>query len=233
MHATGGEVDLQPDDARKLTLVLRSRDGDEIEIVDSGGTAFAASVSIGAGGVRARLERELLAQPPPLLDITLVQGMPKGHKMDFVIEKATELGVTRVVPLLSQRSLVEPRDGKIERWRRLARSAAQQCGRGDVPVVENPIPFAAFCSAVAAYDLVLIPWELAGRRPLREVLPALLEGVRRVAIAIGPEGGFASDEIDAAAAAGAHPVSLGRRILRTETAGLVACAVLRYAASDL
>jgi len=163
-----------------------------------------------------------------------VQAIPKSSKMDYVVEKATELGVTRIVPLLTERSIAAfRRTGKIERWRRLARSASQQSGRRDVPEVTEPSTWDEFCARAPSFDRALVPWELADPVPLRDHLPQLLAGVRTVAIAIGPEGGLSHDEIERAATAGAVTISLGRRILRTETAGLVVCSALRYAAGDL
>lgn len=154
--------------------------------------------------------------------------------MDFIVEKATELGVARIVPLRTERSVATAeRAGKVERWRRLARTAAAQCGRSDVPVVDDVTDWLALESRVRAAQLALIPWELAEAVPLRDVLPGLLKGVSGVLVAIGPEGGFAHDEVEQARWWGARPISLGKRILRTETAGVVACSALLYATGDL
>ncbi len=217
--------------------MLRVTAGDTIEIVDSGGRAYAAEVGSTAGpgvGVRATLRRELATLPPPALEIVLAQGIPKGAKMDFVVEKATELGVARIVPFASARTVGEgDRAGKVERWRRLARTAAQQCGRADVPPVDAPQAFEAVAASFSSYDLALVPWEVARPVAFRDALPGMLAGARRAIVAIGPEGGFSRDEIAVAERAGARIVSLGRRILRTETAGLVALAALRYASGEL
>jgi 16S rRNA (uracil1498-N3)-methyltransferase len=230
----GDAVELRGDDARKLTLVLRKRDGDTVQLYDSSGSAFEARLSIADGRVRAQLERTLATPAPATLEIVLAQGVPKGAKMDFVIEKATELGVSRIVPLLTERTQGEgAREGKTERWRRLARAAAQQCGRADVPEIEVPLGWAEFCARFGEYDRVLVPWELEAVEPLAERLPSLLAGVRRVAVAIGPEGGLGHAEIEQARVAGAVTISLGRRVLRTETAGLVVCGILRYVTGDL
>ncbi|GAC1308762.1 MAG: hypothetical protein NVSMB19_22170 [Vulcanimicrobiaceae bacterium] len=154
--------------------------------------------------------------------------------MDYVVEKATELGIARIVPFTAARTVGEgDRAGKLERWRRLAKSAAQQCGRGDVPDVATPLTFPALLASFASYDVAIVPWELAAPTPLRDCLPAVLGNARRVLLVIGPEGGFSADEASAAAAAGARLVSLGSRILRTETAGLVAASALLYASGDL
>jgi 16S rRNA (uracil1498-N3)-methyltransferase len=220
-------------DARKLTLVLRKRSGDPIEICDSAGSSFAATVELDGAAVAARLGRRALAAPARL-EIVLAQGVPKGQKMDFVVEKATELGVSRIVPVETERSVPEGgRAGKVERWRRLARAAAAQSGRTEVPAVDDALPWAQLEGAVRAAGVALVPWELAETIPLRESLPALLNGVSSVLVAIGPEGGLTHDEVAQARAWGARPISLGKRILRTETAGLVACSAILYAAGEL
>ncbi len=235
VHAVGDIAALADDDARKLLVVLRKSAGAPLQIVDSSGRTFAARLIVDGSSVRAELERELAARRPDTLRLTLAQGIPKGQKMDFVIEKATELGVAAIVPFASERTVgaESGRDGKVERWRRLAKAAAQQCGRTDVPIVEVPVGFADLLASIGRYDAAVIPWELEGGPPLRERLPALLEGVRDVLAIIGPEGGLAAAEVAAARERGAHPISLGSRIFRTETAGLVTCSALLYASGDL
>jgi 16S rRNA (uracil1498-N3)-methyltransferase len=225
---------LRGDDARKLTLVLRKRDGDLVHVHDSSGCAYEARLAISGERVRAVIERAVAAPPESRLEIVLAQGLPKGAKMDFVVEKATELGVSRIIPVRTERTQGEgAREGKAERWRRVARSAAQQCGRADVPEIEATLTWDALCARFAEFDRVLVPWELAAAEPLAERLPGLLAGTRRIAVAIGPEGGLSHAEIERATTAGGLTISLGRRILRTETAGLVACSILRYVAGDL
>jgi 16S rRNA (uracil1498-N3)-methyltransferase len=233
-HGPGDVVPLAPDDARKLTVVLRRKNGAALEVVDSSGRTFAASLVLGEPA-RAALEREIDAPAALALRITLAQGIPKGQKMDFVVEKATELGVARIVPFVSERTVGADiaRSGKVERWRRLAKSAAGQCGRGDVPSVDEPVTFAELAAGFGAYGAALVPWELEGGPALRERLPELLHGVRDAIVVIGPEGGLSAAEVGDARSHGARIISLGSRIFRTETAGLVACAVLLFVSGDL
>jgi 16S rRNA (uracil1498-N3)-methyltransferase len=234
IHEPGDVATLEPDDARKVLVVLRRTEGARLEIVDSAGRTFAATLVIDGTAARASLEFEVARPPGATLRITLAQGIPKGQKMDFVVEKATELGVTRIVPFASERTVVGgPREGKVERWRRIARSAAAQCGRSDVPVVDEPARFADLIATIPAYDVALIPWELTSGPALRDVLPGLVANARDALVVIGPEGGLAHAEVDAARERGAHAISLGSRIFRTETAGLVACSALLYASGDL
>jgi 16S rRNA (uracil1498-N3)-methyltransferase len=234
VYGAGDVVALAPEDARKLTLVLRRVGGDPLEIVDSSGGVFAATLVLEASGARALLGKAVSAPRGPSLRITLAQGIPKGQKMDFVVEKATELGVAAVVPFTSDRTVGEgSRAGKVERWRRLAKSAAQQCGRIDVPDIAEPVDFPALVASLVTFDAALVPWELAESVPLRERLPKLIAGARSVVVVIGPEGGLSHVEAASLEAAGGWPISLGSRIFRTETAGLVACSAVLYERGDV
>src|SRR5579862_5055488 len=174
VHAAGDRIALDGSDAHKIRDVLRLNDGDEIEIIDSAANRFRARVEIAQHTVSARLHDRLATAPQTRVQISVAQGVPKGQKMDFVVEKLTELGAARILPLTSERTIVagvSPQ--KIERWRRLAKSAAQQSGRAEIPAVPEPVAFNDLLAAFAQYDVVLFPWELASGPPLRERLPAL------------------------------------------------------------
>jgi len=229
-HRCGDTVAFGGSDAHKIRDVLRMKSGDAIEIFDSAATNFRASLHIAERSVTAHLDEVLAARTaPPRVAITVAQGVPKGQKMDYVVEKLTELGAAAIVPLLSEHAVVhEVAPAKLERWRRLARTAAQQCGRSDVPDVREPLRFDALVADFPNFDAVLLAWELASGDAPRERLPAVLEGVRSILVVIGPEGGISHREADSAAAAGAHLMSLGGRVLRTETAGLVALSIIGY-----
>jgi 16S rRNA (uracil1498-N3)-methyltransferase len=230
-RSAGETVALGPRDAHKLANVLRLRDGDAIEVLDAAGHAFDARVRSVASGAHAELIAQRAAAPELTLRVEIAQGIPKGAKMDFVIEKATELGAAAILPFYSERGIVRDLGAsKLERWQRLAQTAAAQCDRRDVPPIAEPQSFEALLGLFSSYDLVLMPWERAGGAPLRAVLPGLLEGVRSVMVLIGPEGGFSPNEVARAADLGAHPISLGERILRSETAALAVLAVLTYLA---
>lgn len=229
IHAAGDVVTLDAGDARKLTAVLRMRSGDAVEAIDSASTRFRAELEIDGTRVRARLTEALPAPERSGPRIVVAQGIPKGQKMDFVVEKLTELGAAAIVPLRSARTVADASPAKLDRWRRLAKTAAMQCGRADVPPIEEPIDLAGLVARCAAADLALVPWEAADPVPLRDRLPGLAAGARDVVVVVGPEGGFSADEVAALEAAGAHAVSLGRRILRTETAAMALLAMLAYA----
>ncbi len=230
-HAAGERVVVADADAHKIRDVLRLRAGDTIEIVDSSGRIFDATLESVDGGVRAQLVRVINERgDEPAVIIDVAQGIPKGQKMDFVVEKLSELGVATIIPLESERAVVrDPGDAKVDRWRRLAKTAAAQSGRRSILAVEEPMRFDDVIGRFASYDLVLFPWEVAtGDRRLRDTLPALTAGAGRILVVIGPEGGFSHAEAERAREAGAHVISLGRRILRTETAALVLLAILQY-----
>ncbi len=227
-HRAGEVVAIYGSDAHKIVNVLRLRDGDVIEVVDSHGSIFAATLESKAGELQARLG-EPRSAPSPRVVIDVAQGIPKGQKMDFVVEKLGELRVRALIPLRSERTIVaDVGSAKLERWRRLAHSAAQQSGRTDLLAVTEPLPFAQLCLQFPEYDAVIFPWELAEPQPLREALPAIVADATRILVVVGPEGGFSHAEAESAKAAGAHLVSLGSRILRTETAALAAVAILGY-----
>ncbi len=228
-HRAGEVVAVHGSDAHKIVNVLRLRDGDVIEVVDSRGAIFAATLESKDGALHARLG-ELRAEPAAsTIVVDVAQGIPKGQKMDFVVEKLGELGVRTLIPLQSERTIVQDLGAaKLERWRRLARSSAQQSGRPDLLRVVDPLPFAQLLERFTEYDAILFPWEVAEQQPLRERLPEIVRGAPRILVVIGPEGGFSHAEAESAQAAGAHLISLGPRILRTETAALAVVAILDY-----
>lgn len=229
VRAIGERVSIEGDDARKIVAVLRLNDGDTIELVDSAGTRFDARVHVDGNAVTAALLAAHANQTPASRSIDVAQAIPKGQKMDFVVEKATELGARAILPFTSERSVAHaPGTAKIDRWRRLARTAAQQCGRSFVPEIAGVGSYDELLARFGEYDAVLFPWEVAPAQPLRETLPPLLEGAFRVLVVVGPEGGFSHAEADAAADRGAHLLWLGPRILRTETAAMVLLAILEY-----
>lgn len=233
MHEQGAHVALGRDDARKVARVLRKRKGESLLVVDSAGSVFEAIIESDDGSV-VRLQQRIERPAEPSVDVTLAQAIPKGQKMDFVVEKTTELGVGTIVPLRTKRVIgSETGPAKLERWRRIAKSAAAQSGRSRVPVVAEITPWAELLGTFPEYDTVLLPWEAVEPTALRTRLGALVAAAARVLVIIGPEGGFSHDEAEAAIAAGATPIALGPRILRTETAGLIALTAVLYETGNI
>lgn len=222
----GSAVPIRGSDARKIVSVLRMSDGDAITVIDSAGASFAARVKIDGKAVQAELDRQLEAAQASPVRVTLAQGVPKAQKMDYIVEKTTELGAAAIVPLLTERTVADVTPNKRERWERLARTASMQCGRDTVPSIGPPQTFAQLCAGFASYDRVIVPWELAPRDDVRVRLESLLAAATNVLVVIGPEGGFSHEEAALAVDSGAQTVWLGPRILRTETAGIVALAFI-------
>lgn len=240
----GSSVDLPPDTAAHLAKVLRARAGDELILFNGDGREFKGAIEAVRGSrVAASVGegRQMNRESP--LSITLVQCIPRGDRMDFIVQKATELGVARIVPVLSQRSVVRldknQAESKANHWRAVAVSACEQCGRNRLPAIEAAQPLLSYLGDSqpgTRLRLVLEP-ESA---PHGSAMPgsAAAQGpggieVLEAEIAIGPEGGFASDELEAFRVAGFSQVGLGPRILRTETAAIAALVWLQARFGDL
>ncbi len=227
----GAEVTLRADAANHVLRVLRLRRGDTLVLFDGSGCDYAGEITrlgrddvtvvVGAG--------HAVANESPLA-LTLVQGVCRGARMDTVVQKATELGVARIRPVLTARSVVKLDEARGDRrqahWQRVAVAAAEQSGRSRVPVVEEPVTLEAALPALAAYPARLL------LDPQGESLRTLTLGSEPLALLVGPEGGLAPEEVRLARDCGFRPVKLGPRILRTETAPLAALAVLQFLAGD-
>jgi 16S rRNA (uracil1498-N3)-methyltransferase len=221
--------------AHHLGRVLRAATGQVVQAVDAGGQLLAVRLTaISARGAEGVVIHRAPLTTESSLDLTLAQAVPKGDKMEHVVRMVTELGVTRVIPLLTERTVVrlEPgrSDSRLERWRRIAREAAQQSGRAAVPEIVAPTAISAWRPDPAAGGLVVCFWE-AEERPLDAILPP--GPCRRATAVVGPEGGLTAGEVAHLASAGALVASLGPRLLRTETAGPVAVALLQARYGDL
>jgi 16S rRNA (uracil1498-N3)-methyltransferase len=197
--------------------VLRGRPGDVLEIVGADRQLFTAELRDG----REAAILEALEVPEEDVEISLYQAVPKGGRMDLVVEKATEVGVTRIVPLVTQRGIVEPGGGKIERWRRVAEAAARQSLRLGVPEVLEPVPFAEAARQAGEQGVLL--HNAADLDPLEEKVGS------PVSLFVGPEGGWSEEEMRLVGEAGLAFAQLGPYRLRTETAGMVAVARARAA----
>ncbi len=220
-----GRVKLDPDDARHLVRVLRAKPEERIAVV-SGGRRFAASLEIEGDSAFGRL-LEPLPDTEPRCKVTLYQGLPKGDKMDQIVQSCTQLGVDRIVPCQMQRCVGkwEGGDKKLQRWQRIAREVAMQAGRSTVPRIGDCLSFEGLCKALGAHGQALVPWEEGGQS-----LRTAYQGAADIALVIGPEGGITADEI---ARLPALQLTLGPRILRTQTAGMAAIAMLLTLSGDM
>ena len=224
-------VRLSPAQSRHVEVVLRLGPGAELEVFDGRGARWSARIeSEGVLRLGARTEDR-----PSAVDVWLAQGLAKGEKLELVVQKATELGATRILPLAAERSVVrlDARGGerRTQRLRRVAQEAARQSGRSDVPDVDAPRTLSDLASLLATdrdrQGILLDPEQ----RDLR--FSEAARGAAKLLVAVGPEGGFTASERALAAEAGFVAASLGRRVLRTETAGLVALAIVLHLAGEL
>ncbi|MCI8360424.1 MAG: 16S rRNA (uracil(1498)-N(3))-methyltransferase [Clostridiales bacterium] len=230
---------LEGADAAHIVKALRMRPGERLTVCDLKGTDYFCEI---AAADPQRVELTVLETAPtksePKLAVTLYQCVPKGDKLDGVVQKAVELGVSRIVPVLSSRCVSRPdpksMGKKTDRWRKIAREAAGQSGRGVLPAVDPALDFNACAAALSGYDLSLFFYEEGGE-PLRTLVSrtALPPSGGRAAVLIGPEGGFTPEEARKAASAGAATVTLGPRILRTETAPIAALTALMLLTGNL
>ena len=229
-------VTLTDEDHRYLTRVLRLEVGDLVTLFDGLSSEGQARITrIGPRAVELHIEHVTKVGTPDRPALTLIQALAKGEKLDLVVQKATELGVTRIMPVTSARSIPQLEAmraiGRRTRWQKIAREAARQCGRTDVPVIEVVTPLPTALHAVSKDALRLFIWEGARGIGLGPVLPTTKPS--EVVLTIGPEGGFSSAEAETAKAAGFLACGLGPRILRTETAALAAIAIIQFALGDL
>lgn len=223
-----GTAYLEPLEAHHALKVLRLEKGNEVVLMD--GRSLHKAVLSALDGERVRCDIiEALPSPETGLRITLYQGLPKADKLEWIVQKCTEAGVANFVPIALARcvSIVTDKDAakKQERWQRVVQEAAKQSGRAAIPAVSPPLSFVHALERLKSHELVLVPWEEAvgfGPCKVYEQFPH----VRDIAIVIGPEGGIAPEEVERLKIAGAIPMTLGKRILRTETAGLAAAVAL-------
>jgi 16S rRNA (uracil1498-N3)-methyltransferase len=242
-----GRITITGEDVRHIRNVLRSVPGDKLELSDGAGTDFDTAIElIEKDAVVVRILESTPNRTEPPIDITLFQGIPKADKMDFIIQKCIELGVKRIVPVMTTRTVVRfdnARDAsaKAARWQRIAAEAAKQCDRGIISVIEEPVRFADSLKLAEGSRLKLIPYEEETEGNLRFQLErvkaenSLENGQQRLEIAvfIGPEGGFTPEEVSKAVENGFKSVTLGPRILRTETAGIAVVSIIGYELGDV
>lgn len=242
---SGSVLELPRETGAHLAKVLRARSGDEIVLFNGDGREFTGAiekvqglrVSASVGAARS-IDRESPFR------LTLVQSVPRGDRMDFIVQKATELGVARIVPVLSQRSVVRLDESqstsKQAHWRAVAVSACEQCGRNRLPSVDAPKPLLNYLGSLTqateggSLRLVLEPERARQiQHPGHSIDSASLAPALRAEIAIGPEGGFAAEELEAFNLSAFSRVTLGPRVLRTETAAIAAIAVLQARFGDM
>lgn len=221
------------EDVHHIVKVLRLKRNDKIEISDGIENEYIAGILEAASDmVVCEICEKLSEDREPKVEITLVQGLPKQGKMELIVQKAVELGVSTLIPCIFRRSInsdSEKANKKTDRWQKIAKEAAQQSKRKIIPKVENCEDMKSLIGKLDEFDLVLLAYEDERKASIKSELRANRISPPKVAVIIGPEGGFEIEEVEMLKKAGAISVSLGKAILRTETAGIAAISMLIYA----
>ncbi|MDR3643634.1 MAG: 16S rRNA (uracil(1498)-N(3))-methyltransferase [Clostridia bacterium] len=229
----GGTAVVTGEDARHIAKVLRMRIGEKLTLCDGRGEDCLCEITGVGEAVTLRVLSREPSKSEPTVRVTLFQALPKAEKMEFIVQKCTELGVCSIVPVLTQRCVSRPDGRALEskeaRWRKIALEAAKQSGRGAVPAVLHTMDFDQALASLASMERAVMLYELGGIPFSQAISPDM----REVGILIGPEGGFEESEAAAAKAAGISVAGLGLRILRTETAPLCALSVVMFATGNL
>ena len=202
--------------------------GDLLELFDGTGKVYTAKIlNIEKGKINCKVFSSKESENELKVKVTLVQALPKGGKMDFIIEKCTELGARSIIPMLTERTI--GKSNKIERWKKISKEAAEQSGRAYIPDIQPLTKFEEVLKLRKQFSLALIPWELETEKTLKQVLTdPRIPGSPDILFLVGPEGGFSQNEIEQAKEAGFISVSLGKRILRTETAAMAVLSAIMY-----
>ncbi len=229
----GTDINITGGDVNHIKNVLRLRIGEHVVVSDGRGRDYTCRIAqIGTDVVICNIEdiNDNFAELP--VEVTLFQGYPKSDKMDLIVQKMVELGVHRIVPVFTARTIVKldqkKAAKKTDRYRTIAESAAKQSGRGIIPEIAEPVSFAEALELAKELDMNIIPYEEAeGMEQARRIISGI-RGHRSLGVFIGPEGGFAREEVEQAQAIGAECITLGHRILRTETAGLAVMSIIMF-----
>ena len=226
--ANTAEVTLSPEESHHALRVLRLAPGDAVTLLDGAGVEARGSVIVADKRAVRVAVRERIAHPPLPCAVTLLQALPKGRLMDTIVEKATELGAARIVPLLTEHTVSRPDEdhaaSKLAKWKTTALEAVKQCGNPWLPRIEAPVTFADFLRRNERFDLALVASLHAGARPMRAVFAEFAAREQRraatVAVWVGPEGDFTAQEMATLVSRGVHPITLGRLVLRCDTAAV-------------
>lgn len=232
-----GKVNICGGDAVHISKVLRTQEGEKLTLCDGEGTDFLATVtSCNKENVTLAIEDSFPCLAEPCVSVTLFQGLPKQGKMDYIIEKCTELGISRIVPVANKRSVVKIEDKKseakkLERWRKIASESVKQCARGSIPEITEVMTVKEAINFSKSLDLTIAAYECEKETSIKSALSG--KSPASVGIFIGPEGGLDDKEIELFKEANIKTVTLGKRILRTETAGHTVLTAIMYEFNEL
>lgn len=225
-------ITIEGEDVQHISRVLRLKEGDKIVLCDQSGTDYLVSIAdISKHSIRTDIISKEASKGEPSIEVVLYQGIPKSTKMDLIIQKCTEMGITRIVPVMTARTVVKLESDKDEakkvaRWTKIAEEAAKQSARGVVPQIDMPVNLEQALKDSKSLDVVLIPYEWEVEMSVKGALQG--KAPKNVGFFIGPEGGFDTYEIDKAKQNNVIPVTLGNRIMRTETAGFAMLTCIMY-----
>lgn len=226
------------EDVNHIKNVLRCKINEQIEVCNKDNCkAYLCEIKdISEAEIKCFIKHEIEVEKESNIHINIIQGLPKSEKMELIIQKCTELGVKEITPIRLRRCVVKidkkDETKKIDRWRKQAESAAKQCGRNMIPIVNNIQSIDTLYNIIKDYDLVIVAYENEKENSLRKELDNIKKENAKIAIVVGPEGGLEEGEVDKLEQNGAKIVSLGSRILRTETVALVVTAILMYELGD-
>jgi len=233
----GDRVRLSPEQSHQVCHVLRLKPGDTIVVLDDSGTEYDVTLTtVDRKETVGRVTSRHRARGEPKVEIALFQSLLAREKFEWVLQKGTEVGVAQFVPVLTERSLLRTKtieENKLDRWRRILTEAAEQSHRGRIPQLEPILTFENAVLRLRDFDRCIIAAPLDGATTLRDALKDITHSPASVAVMIGPEGGFTEEEVALACEKGAVRVGLGPRILRTETAAMIACALVLYELGEM
>lgn len=228
-YISAGRVTIKGDELHHARDVMRIAAGDDIAVFDGSGKEYHGTVEeVGRREMSVKIVRTVEVEEPGCF-LTLVQALPKSDKMDLIVEKATELGAGRIIPVITERTVVRPGNSggnKLGRWRKIAVVASKQSGRIKVPDIDGIFDLSRAIESVSGDEIKIIPCLYEGAEQIKKVVGG--RKARSAAALIGPEGDFTPEEVKTAKKAGFIPVSLGREVLRSETAAISVISVLSY-----
>ena len=231
-------IDITGTDVNHITNVLRLKVNDKIQICneETEDNYITQIIETNKENIKCKILERLENKAEAGMDITIFQGLPKADKMELIIQKCTELGVKEITPVQMERSIVKldskSEAKKIERWQKIAEVASKQCGRDRICKINNVVNIENICNMCSKYDIVLVPYENEENKSLKQELKKLNSKNLKIAIVIGPEGGFEQKEIEQLKQNGGQIVTLGKRILRTETVAIAMSSIIMYELAD-
>lgn len=240
IHPQEKEIIIDGEDVKHITKVLRLNKGDLVEVCDGEQYEYIAEIQyLTKSQVKLIIQEQQRIDTEPPIDVVLYQSLPKASKMELIIQKTTEMGIKEIIPVITDRTIVQLKDHKdvekkIERWQKIAIEAAKQSKRGRIPLIHKPKVLDDALEDSQKHHLNIIAYEKEKSNGIKDIITSIeRDHVKSIGIWVGPEGGFSEEEIDKAIEKKLRTITLGPRILRTETAGFTVLSILMYELGDL